>query len=98
MIETPIHPIAFKCKDFVFYVEEYEGIHLLHLKINRFSPSIFKKMKKNAHKIAKRYGIIFGYGEEKSTYKLMEMAGFKDSGVYIYHSNNQIRRTLCLQQ
>ena len=94
----PIHPIVYKCNDFIFYIEEWKGINVLHITINRFSHNVYKKMLMQVKKLCSIYGTLFGYGEDEQTYKLMRMAGFKDSDLFIYNSNNKIRRTLCLQQ
>ena len=92
-----IHPIIYRCNDFVYYMEELKGTYFLHVTINRFSPKVWKKMYKVLGKIQKSYkSPICGYALEESTYKLMKSAGFKETGLNIQLNNGQRRRILCL--
>ena len=93
-----IHPIIYKCNDFIFYLEEWNGLNLLHVKIIKFSHNIFKKGKKVIYDLLKTYKTLHGYGEDKETVRLMEMVGFKHTGFFLRNSNNVTGELLCLQQ
>lgn len=88
------HPIVYKCNDFIYYIEEWNGLNFLHMTLINFNHNIFKKMIAKAQSFAP----IFGYSEEESTERLMKMAGFKETDLIIYNSNNLERRALCLQR
>ena len=88
--------IAYKTKDFMWGVEEAFGKKFVHIDIKEFNPRIFKKMKRSLYKLRKDFGEpLYGYGLELSTYKLMNLFGFKDTGLMTV-VNNEPRRIKCL--
>ena len=94
-----IHPMIYRCNDFIYYMEEKNGANFVHVTINQFSPRVFKKMVTVLRKIQKSYNSpIYGYGLEDSTYKLMRLAGFVETGLQIKLTNGTHGRILCLQQ
>lgn len=92
------HPIVYECKDFIFYLEKWDGKPFIHMTLINFSHNIFKHMKYIVNNFVKDGVTLYGYGEEESTERLMKMAGFKQTNLIIKNSNNLERRALCLQQ
>ena len=98
IIDSP-HNIVFKCSAFTYYFEEWQGLTFVHIKINKFSHNIYKKMVKTIRKLQKDYKVdLFGYGEDESTYKLMKMAGFIETNLEITNDNKNKGMVLCLQE
>lgn len=95
-MKEAIHPIIYKCNDFVFYMETVGEYKLIHLQILKFSHTIFRHIKSTVKDIANEFGCIYGYGEEYSTYRLMRMAGFKKTNLFLYNDNHIQRKLLCL--
>jgi len=94
-----IHPIVYKCNDFSYFMEEWRGLNIIHIEIRKFTHTTFKKMLKALYKIQNSYKTnLYGYGLEESTYKLMKMAGFKETQLLIETDNHLKRRMLCLPQ
>ena len=92
------HPKVYECDDFIFYIEMWNGFPFIHMTLIDFNHNIFKHMKAVVHDFVKDGINLYGYGEEKATERLMKMAGFKETDLIIYNSNNRERRALCLQQ
>ena len=94
----PIHPIVYECDDFVYYLEKAHGMNFIHLTIKKFSHSIFKKMVLTVKEISNNLETnLCAYAEDDSTYRLMEMAGFKNTELVVHTSTGNTRRILCLQ-
>ena len=90
-----IHPIVYKCNDFIYYIEEWKGLNVIHITIKRFSHNIFKKMCRVLKKLQKAYGTnLYGYGLEDSTYKLMKPAGFEETEHYMTTTTNKTLRLM----
>jgi hypothetical protein len=92
------HPKVYECGDFIFYLEIWNGLPFIHMTLINFNHNIFKHMKAVVNDFVKDGVDLYGYGEEESTERLMKMAGFKETDLIIYNSNNRERRALCLQQ
>jgi len=95
---TIIHNKIYECDEFTFYLEIWEGLPVLHMRLRKFSHNIFKKQCKIVKNLAQYLSGIYAYSEEDSTDRLLRMAGFKDTDITIWNSNGFVRRLLCLQQ
>lgn len=93
-----IHPKIYGCKDFIFYLEIWNGLPFIHMTLINFNHNIFKKMRSVCRGFVQDGINLYGYSEEESTERLMKMAGFKETDIIIENSNNLKRRALCLQQ
>ena len=82
--EPILHPLIYKSASFNYYMEKINDLNVIHIKVNRFSHNIYKKMLKTLSKIQKSYGTpIYAYGVDKTTNKLMKMAGFKGTSLMV---------------
>ena len=79
MDEMPIlHPVIYKSGAFNLYLEKLNGMHIIHIKINRFSHTVFKKILKVLSKLKGAYGAdLYASGVDRATIKLMDKLGFK---------------------
>ena len=85
MEEMPIlHPVVYKSGAFNLYLEKLNGMHIMHIKIKRFSHTVFKKILKILAKLKGAYGAdLYAYGVDPATIKLMDRLGFVDTGLVI---------------
>jgi len=90
------HKEVYRDKDFIFYIEISNDKPVVHLQILNFSHNVFKRIYKAVHELAKQYEGIYAYGEDDSTYKLMDMCDFINTKYMVVNSNNFTRRVLCL--
>ena len=92
------HPVVYKCDDFIFYLEIWEGLPFIHMTLINFNHNIFKHMKDTVRGFVKEGVNLYGYGEEETTERLMKMAGFKGTDIVICNTNNLERGVLCLSE